>query len=104
MPTAETRSRSAVGIRQSTSGITGLPRRWWLTAALLALTIVYAVLQVGFVRPYLPADPQPNLARPPLVAPADTAALASWRGGRPGPPPRPPPPATPGAPPARRQP
>jgi hypothetical protein len=51
----------------------------WLTAGLLCLSIVYAVLQVGFVRPYLPADARPNLARPPAIAQGDTTALASWR-------------------------
>src|SRR5260221_10420818 len=54
-------------------------RRSWLTAGLLCLTIVYAVLQVGFVRPSLPVDPRPNLARPPMLAPGDTAALEAWR-------------------------
>src|SRR5258708_4301937 len=56
-----------------------IERRSWLTAALLCLTIVYAVLQVGFVRPYLPADPRPNLARPPALAGGGGAALAAWR-------------------------
>src|SRR5260370_9778499 len=56
-----------------------IERRSWLTAALLCLTIVYAVLQVGFVRPYLPADPRPNLARPPALAAGDAAALEAWR-------------------------
>jgi hypothetical protein len=54
-------------------------RQSWLTAALLALTIVYAVLQVGFVRPHLPVDPRPNLARPPAIASTDGAALDAWR-------------------------
>src|SRR6266540_2902681 len=56
-----------------------IERRSSVTAALLVLTVVYAILQVGFVRPYLSADPRPNLARPPALAPGDTAALASWR-------------------------
>jgi eukaryotic-like serine/threonine-protein kinase len=54
-------------------------RKAWLTAGLLFLTIVYAILQVGFVRPYLPADPRPNLARPPVIASGDTPALEAWR-------------------------
>jgi hypothetical protein len=45
------------------------------------------VLQVGFVRPHLPADPTPNLARPPLISldssgasrASSEQALASWR-------------------------
>jgi hypothetical protein len=37
-------------------GIQGISRRAWVTASLLVLTIVYAVLQVGAVRPHLPAD------------------------------------------------
>jgi hypothetical protein len=51
----------------------------WLTAGLLVLTIVYAVLQVGFVRPHLTADPRPNLARPPVIAAGDRLALERWR-------------------------
>ena len=46
--------------------------------SLLLLTVVYAVLQVGFVRPHLPARSQPNLARPP----ADRRRPAPrWRRG-----------------------
>jgi len=42
---------------------------------------------VGFVRPHLPADPTPNLARPPLISIDNPAALAAWRDGyRAGPP------------------
>jgi hypothetical protein len=37
------------------------------------------VLQVGFVRPHLPADPTPNLARPPLISVDNPGALAAWR-------------------------
>jgi tRNA A-37 threonylcarbamoyl transferase component Bud32 len=76
MPNAETRSRSSFGIRHSPLAI---DRRSWLTAGLLLLTIVYAILQVGFVRPYLPVDPRPNLARPPVLAPGDTPSLEAWR-------------------------
>ncbi len=54
-------------------------RRSWLVAGLLLLTVVYAVLQVGFVRPHLPADPRPNLARPPAISASDSTALAAWR-------------------------
>ena len=57
----------------------GIDRRAWLTAGLLVLTIVYAILQVGFVRPYLPVGPRPNLARPPLLAPDAAPALEVWR-------------------------
>jgi eukaryotic-like serine/threonine-protein kinase len=54
-------------------------RKTWITAALLVLTVVYAVLQVGFVRPYLPIDLGPNLARPPVLAPGDTRGVETWR-------------------------
>jgi tRNA A-37 threonylcarbamoyl transferase component Bud32 len=56
----------------------GLSRRLWLTVALVALTALYAVLQVGAVRPHLPADPKPNLARPPAIA-ATSSELPAWR-------------------------
>jgi GAF domain-containing protein len=56
-----------------------IDRRAWLTSGLLVLTIVYAVLQVGFVRPYLPADTRLNLARPPALAAGDVAGLEAWR-------------------------
>ena len=56
----------------------GFPRRLWLTGALVVLTAIYAVLQVGAVRPYLPADPSPNLARPPAIE-AGGAELPAWR-------------------------
>jgi eukaryotic-like serine/threonine-protein kinase len=51
----------------------------WLTGALLFLTVIYAVLQVGFVRPYLPADTRLNLARPPALAAGDVTGLEAWR-------------------------
>ena len=60
----------------------------WLTAGLLILTIIYAVLQVGFVRPYLSADTRPNLARPPALARRRRRRRSTaWRDGaarRPG--------------------
>ncbi len=58
-----------------------IPRASWLTAGALAITVVYAVLQVGFVRPYLPADPRPNMARAPADTGASPEALAAWRAG-----------------------
>src|SRR5438128_5572530 len=79
MPSAAARSQSSLGIRHSTFGIKGFSRRAWLTAALLVLTVVYAVLQVGFVRPHLTADPRPNLARPPVLAPDNTPGIEAWR-------------------------
>ena len=54
------------------------PPHLWITAVLVLLTVVYAVLQIGWVRPYLPADPTPNLARPPASAVAP-AAIEAWR-------------------------
>jgi tRNA A-37 threonylcarbamoyl transferase component Bud32 len=60
----------------------------FVVASLLLLTVVYAVLQVGFVRPRLPADAPPNLARPPLISLDNPAALPAWREAyRAGPPP-----------------
>src|SRR5687768_2087159 len=76
MPSAERAPRSPFDIRHSAFVI---DRRSWLTAGLLLLTIVYAIVQVGFVRPYLPVDPRPNLARPPVLAPGDTPSLEAWR-------------------------
>src|SRR5947209_7536701 len=76
MPNAETGSRSSLGISHSAFVI---GRRSWVTASLLVLTVVYAVLQVGFVRPYLSVDPRPNLARPPVLAPGNTPAIEAWR-------------------------
>ena len=55
-------------------------RALWITTALILLTVVYAVLQIGVVRPYLPADSRPNLARPPVVAAGDIPAIEQWRG------------------------
>jgi eukaryotic-like serine/threonine-protein kinase len=52
---------------------------FWVTASLLFLTVVYTVLQVGLVRPHLPADPRPNLARPPVISQSAPAALDAWR-------------------------
>ncbi len=46
------------------------------------------MLQVGFVRPHLAADPTPNLARPPLISIDNPDALSAWRDAyRAGPPP-----------------
>ena len=65
----------------------GSRRSSFVVASLLLLTVVYAVLQIGFVRPHLPAGAPPNLARPPNSL--DTpAALSAWRDSyRAGPPP-----------------
>ena len=58
-----------------------------VVGSVLLLTIVYAVLQVGFVRPHLPAGAPPNLARPPHISLDNPAALSSWRDAyRAGPP------------------
>jgi eukaryotic-like serine/threonine-protein kinase len=76
MPNAETRSQSSLGSRQPAFAIS---RRSWVTAALLVLTIVYAVLQVGFVRPYLSSNLRLNLARPTAPAPDGTPGLEAWR-------------------------
>ena len=74
----------------------GINRFTWCVIAILALTFVYAILQVGFVRPYLPpaggmASPPatdcaralPTIPRPPAVDPESgtntTVCLATWR-------------------------
>ena len=62
-------------------------RRPFVVGSLLFLTVVYAVLQVAFVRPHLPAGAAPNLARPPQIALDNPTALAAWRDAyRAGPP------------------
>src|SRR5688500_12073715 len=60
-------------------GLDNAPASAYVVAVVLVLTLVYSVLQVGFVRPYLPADPAPNLARPPVAAGASVEAAAEWR-------------------------
>ena len=60
-------------------GFDNLPRSAIAVAVILALTVLYSILQVGLVRPNLPADTGPNLARPPAAAGTNDAALASWR-------------------------
>src|SRR5919106_7093794 len=62
-----------------TVGFENAPKSAFVVAAVLALTVVYAILQIGFVRPYLPADTPPNLARPPVSAGASGEALRAWR-------------------------
>src|SRR4029077_7607363 len=49
------------------------------TVLVLELAVVYGVLQIAFVRPYLPADPLPNIARAPISAGASAEALSAWR-------------------------
>ena len=61
------------------SGFGSAPKFAFAVAAVLALTVLYAVLQIGFVRPYLPADAPPNFARPPVSAGASDEALRAWR-------------------------
>jgi tRNA A-37 threonylcarbamoyl transferase component Bud32/GAF domain-containing protein len=62
-------------------------RRASVVGSLLLLTVVYAVLQVGLVRPRLPAGAAPTLARPPLIALDNPQALSAWRDAyRAGPP------------------
>ena len=60
-------------------GLDNAPKSAYVVAAVLALTLIYSVLQVGFVRPYLPADPMPNLARAPVAAGTSLDATAQWR-------------------------
>jgi len=60
-------------------GFDNAPRSAYVVAAVLALTVLYSILQIGFVRPYLPADPGPNLARPPAATAAGRDTLQEWR-------------------------
>ncbi|MBA3298018.1 MAG: hypothetical protein H0U19_13900, partial [Acidobacteria bacterium] len=60
-------------------GFDNAPGSAFVVAAILAVTVLYSILQIGFVRPYLPADPRPNLARPAASAAAGGAALVDWR-------------------------
>jgi eukaryotic-like serine/threonine-protein kinase len=64
--------------RSSRVDLQGLPRFAWAVIALLALSVVYAVLQIGFVRPYLPADRAPALARPPQIAASAATEVAAY--------------------------
>ena len=60
-------------------GFDNAPRSAFVVAAILAVTVLYSILQIGFVRPHLPPDPAPNLARPPAAAAAGGVALREWR-------------------------
>ena len=60
-------------------GFDNVPKSAFVVAAILASAVLYAVLQVGMVRPALPAGMGPNLARPPAEAGASLEALAAWR-------------------------
>ena len=60
-------------------GFDNVPRSAIVVAAILALTVLYSVLQVGWVRPNLPAGMGPNLPRPPVSAGQSVEALAEWR-------------------------
>jgi hypothetical protein len=56
------------------------PKSALAVAALLLITLIYSIIQIGFVRPYLAPEDNPNLARPAATAAASDAGLASWRG------------------------
>src|SRR5829696_433164 len=60
-------------------GFDNAPRSAFVVAAILAVTVLYSILQIGFVRPHLPPDPAPNLARPPATAASGGDALREWR-------------------------
>jgi hypothetical protein len=60
-------------------GFDNAPRSAYVVGAVLALTVLYSILQIGFVRPYLPPHPGPNLARPPAAAASGGDALREWR-------------------------
>lgn len=60
-------------------GFDNVPRSAVVIAAILALTVLYSLLQVGWVRPHLPAGMGPNLPRPPASAGTSVDALADWR-------------------------
>src|SRR5688500_670119 len=60
-------------------GLDNAPTSAYVVAVVLVLTLIYSALQVGLVRPYLPADPKPNLARAPASAGVSLEAAAEWR-------------------------
>ena len=60
-------------------GFDNVPRSAIVVAAILALTVLYSVLQVGWVRPNLPAGMGPNLPRPPASAAQSDGTIAAWR-------------------------
>jgi hypothetical protein len=55
------------------------PPHLWITSVLVLLTVVYAVLQIGWVRPHLSADITTNFARPPAAAAAAPGGMEAWR-------------------------
>jgi hypothetical protein len=60
-------------------GLDAAPRHTYLVAGVLALTLLYSIVQVGFVLPYLPADMTMNLARPGATAAAEPVPFDAWR-------------------------
>jgi GAF domain-containing protein len=64
----------------------GIPRHVWVVAVALALSLIYAVLEIGIARPRMPAAspaaalPGVLLIRPPVLQPAaDPRTLSEWR-------------------------
>lgn len=55
------------------------PRYTYIVAGVLVLTLFYSIVQVGFVRPYLPAEMAVNLARPGINASGEAALFENWR-------------------------
>ena len=60
-------------------GFNTVPKSALAVAAILALTVLYAVLQVAVVRPNMPPGMGPGIARPPATAGISAEALATWR-------------------------
>jgi hypothetical protein len=62
-----------------------IPAHGWVVVAVLALSVLYVVLEVGIVRPRMaPGDPAASLpgvllTRPPVLTTDDAAALDGWR-------------------------
>ena len=70
--------RGAAGL-----GFNSVPRSALAVGVVLFLTVSYSVLQIGFVRPYLPSDASRNLARPPAAAAEAPDALPRVAGAVP---------------------
>src|SRR5688572_5947040 len=55
------------------------PKSAFVVAAILALAVLYAILQIAVVRPAMPAVLTPTVARPPVAAGASIDSLRAWR-------------------------
>ncbi|CAN5750750.1 hypothetical protein BH18ACI5_BH18ACI5_02980 [soil metagenome] len=60
-------------------GFDNAPRSAYIVAAVLFLTVAYSVLQIGFVRPYLPAEATSSITRPPSAVASGSSLAGDWR-------------------------